>query len=179
MGAEMFTVQERKRREDNARKAKMAATRLFPDEQWIFVEDGIYLSPRRPIGEKTNYKDELRDARILRDAGSTVYLCPENRYIKGRKYDAIVNGVQMEFKNMGGNVNTLQSQFFKSRSQAPNVFINLETSDITKSEATTALYGARNNPRYAQKNKFDGGSIILKIQKQQNLVYLNVDDLKI
>jgi hypothetical protein len=60
------------------------------------VEDGIYLSPRRPVGKNSNYKDELRDAQILRDLGSTVYLVPESSRQSGRKYDAIVNGMKFE-----------------------------------------------------------------------------------
>ena len=42
---------------ENARKAKEAAEVLFPGEKWIAVEEGIYLSPRRAIGEKSSYKD--------------------------------------------------------------------------------------------------------------------------
>jgi hypothetical protein len=49
---------------------------------------------------------------------------------------------------------------------------------LTKQEVITALHGARNNPRYAKKNKFNGGRIILKIRGQSALVYLNVDSLK-
>jgi len=67
-------TREAKRRRKNAKKAKKAADKLFPAEKWIKVEDGIYLSPRRPVGKKSNYADELRDAQILRDTGSTVYL---------------------------------------------------------------------------------------------------------
>jgi hypothetical protein len=37
------------RREENAGKAKAAADRQFPDEQWILDEDGIYRSPRGPV----------------------------------------------------------------------------------------------------------------------------------
>jgi len=69
--------------EENARKAREAADRLFPGHEWRKVEDGIYLSPRRPIGKKTNYEGELRSARVLRDFGSTVYLAPEQTDNRG------------------------------------------------------------------------------------------------
>ena len=118
-----------KRRKENERKAKATADELYPGEKWISadINGGIYRSSRRPIG-KESYEDELRDAQILRDSGSTVYLIPELRSDKNKKYDAIVDGFKMEFKNVGGNANTLQKQFLVSRAQAPNVFINLETS---------------------------------------------------
>jgi len=169
-----------KRREDNAKKAKQVADKLFPAEQWEPVEDGIYLSPNRPIGKNSNYKNELQDAQVLRGYGSTVYLVPDDSRQPGRKFDAIVNGLKFEFKNMHGKgVSTLQEHFFSSRSQAPNVFINLEKSSLSKQQAISALYGARNNARYAKKNRFSGGMIILKIKGRKNLIYLDVDSLKL
>jgi len=126
-------LREAKRRRKNAKKAKKAADKLFPAEKWIKVEDGIYLSPRRAIGKKSNYVDELRDAQILRDTGSTVYLVPENSRQAGRKYDAIVDGLKMELKNQhGASTRTLKEHFLRSREQAPNVFINLEKSPLSK-----------------------------------------------
>jgi hypothetical protein len=174
-------ARERRRRQENAKKAKEAADELFPGEKWKQVEgeERIYLSPRRPVGKKSNYKDELRDAQILRDLGGTVYLSSEKRDDPGKKYDAIVNGQKFEFKNVHGKENALIHQFLRSRSQAPNVFINLEGSNLTKREIMTALYGARNSPEYEDYNVFSGGKIVLKIKGQTNLIYLNVDDLKI
>jgi hypothetical protein len=172
-------VREKRQRENNAKKAKEAVGQLFPGEKWQQVEDGIYLSPHRPIGEKSGYKDEKRDAQILRDLGSTVYLTPEDRAAPGKKYDAIVNGQKFEFKNVHGKEHALIHQFLRSRSQAPNVFINLETSSLTRREVMSSLYGARNSPEYEDYNGFSGGRIILKIKGQTNLLYFNVDDLKV
>jgi SPP1 gp7 family putative phage head morphogenesis protein len=173
-------VREERRRQTNAKKAQEAADQLFPSEKWMKVDDGIYLSPRRPVGKKSNYADEKRDAEILRSFGSTVYLTPEARGDGLKKYDAIVNGLQMEFKNIhGSSLSTLQEQFLKSRSQAPNVFINMENSSLTKKDIISSLYGARNNARYGKKNVFSGGRILLKIKGHKNLIYLNVDSLKI
>jgi hypothetical protein len=171
---------EKRRRMENAKKAKEAADQLFPGEEWKRLEDGIYLSPHRPIGKKTNFRDEKHDAQILQRLGSTVYLTPENRKIPGKKYDAIVNGEQFEFKNIRGTSTiTIGDQFLRSRSQAPNVFINLEKSTLSKHQIITALYGARNSSGYAKHNRFSDGKIILKIRGQTSLTYLSVDDLKI
>jgi hypothetical protein len=174
---------EEKRRLENARKAKEAADKLFPGEKWQKKEEGIYQSPRRK--QSRSYEDEFNVAKILRDLGSTVYLVPESSRQVGKKYDAIVNGLMFEFKNVGGNANTLEHQFLRSRSQAPNVFINLEKSELTRREVMSALYGARNKTEteqahgYAHYNKFKGGRVILKIKGLFRLVYLNIDDLKI
>jgi hypothetical protein len=172
-------ARETKRRAGNARKARLTADNEFPNEKWKFVEEGIYLSPRRPIGKKSNYHDELRDAQILRDLGSTVYLSPEVRSDPNKKYDAIVNDMMMEFKNMhGASFRTLKDHFLDSREQAPNVFINLEKSPLTKHDIINTLYAARNSVDYGRKNKYKGGRIILKIKGQKNLIYLNVNNLK-
>jgi hypothetical protein len=175
-------ARERRRRENNARKAREAADQEYPGEKWEVLENGIMQSSRRKTDAATA-GDELRDARILRDFGSTVYLVPEiNRRIKGaRNYDAIVNGMKMEFKTLSTqNPKTLRDHFWESRGQAPNVFINLENSPLTRRQVMSTLYEARNNPEYAvhsAKNK--GGRIILKIKGRNNLIYINVDDLKI
>ncbi|GHV84819.1 hypothetical protein AGMMS50230_04270 [Spirochaetia bacterium] len=67
----------------------------------------------------------------------------------------------------------------RSRRQAPNVFINLETSPLTKHEVISYLHGARNSDDWGTYNKkFIGGKIILKIKGHKNLIYLNVDDLE-
>ncbi|MDR0910306.1 MAG: hypothetical protein LBM77_11145 [Spirochaetaceae bacterium] len=167
------------KRVSNAAKAKSAADKHFPNEKWIELEANIYLSPRRPIGAKSNFKYEKQDAIILKSYGSTVYLAPELRHSPEKKFDAIVDGLEVEFKNIGGNASTLQTQFINSRKQAQNVFINLETSNLTKSEVITALFGARNNPRYERKNKFEGGLVILKLNADEKLIFINVDDLHI
>jgi hypothetical protein len=178
-----------KMRRENARKAREAADKFFPHEKWEKIEEGIYRSPRRAIGKNSNYLNELRDAQILRDWGGTVYLVSEPN-TEGRKYDAIVDGLRFEFKNVGGNENTLIAHFLKSRSQAPHVFINLENSPLTQREAISALYGARNSKAhttkrgniikgYADYNRFTGGRIILKLKGHADLIYLNVDNLEL
>jgi len=126
-------AQDEKRRLDNARKAKALADQEFPNEKWKQVENGIYISPRRTLDDKVSM-NELRDAQILRNTGSTVYLVPHLSRSNFSQYDAIVNGMKFEFKNVGGTQGTLESAFLKSRSQAENVFINLETSNLTRCE---------------------------------------------
>jgi hypothetical protein len=175
-------AREVKRRQSNAKKAKQFADQEYPGEKWEILEDGIIQSSRRKT-DATTAADELRDAQILRDFGSTVYLVPEiNTRTKGaRNYDAIVNGMKMEFKTLSTkNPKTLRDHFWDSRGQAPNVFINLENSPLTRRQVVSTLYEARNNPEYAthsEKNK--GGRVILKIKGRENLIYINVDDLKV
>ena len=153
------------------------------------MENGIYLSPRRPIGKNSGYADELRNAQILRDFGSTVYLAPERNREKGKKHDAIVDGQVFEFKNTSGNANTLVTHFLRSRSQAPNVFINLEASELTQREVISTLRRAMSRDThtdyngnvikgYTDSNQFAEGMIVLKLRGQNNLIYLDVNELE-
>jgi len=86
----------------------------------------------------------------------------------------------MEFKNMSGKSrDTLTDHFFVSRGQAPNVFINLECSPLSKHKIITTLISARINPKFEQVNHYpEGGRIIIKIRGHKDLIYLNVTDLK-
>ena len=115
----------------------------------------------------------------MRDWGSTVYLAPEVRSDPKKKFDAIVNGLRFEFKNMhGASARTLKAHFLDSREQAPHVFINLEASSLSKHKIVSALIGARNSPKYDEKTHFpEGGTIILKIRGYRNLTYQDVNDL--
>jgi len=129
---------EAKLRQDNEKKARQTADKLFPGEKWEKEDERIFISPRR---KRSNFEEEFKDAQILRDLGSTVYLVPENNRQPGTKYDAIVNGMKFEFKNVGGNANTLATHFLRSRSQAPNVFINLDKKTPAAEQPGTVARG--------------------------------------
>jgi len=176
-------MNEKERRADNAKKAKETADRLFPGEKWNQKPEygeRIYVSDRRKTGSKTNFKVELHDAQILRDIGSAVYLPPEDKKSPGKKFDAIVDGKEMEFKNMSGKADdTLIDHFYQSRKQAPNVFINLEESPLSRERILRVLYGARNSPKYDNYNKFpEGGILIIKIKGYKELQYLDINKMK-
>jgi hypothetical protein len=177
-------AQEKLRRVANAKNAKRLANELFPGEQWITFEEGIYYSPRKKTGAGTNFQGELRDAQILKEYGSTTYLVPELRSGENgvRKFDAIVDGRKMEFKNMSGSsLLTLEDHFFKARTQAPNVFLNLEESPLAKHDVISTLYGARNSEKFIAKDRFNGenGKVILRIRGQRKLIFLTTNGLQI
>ena len=174
----MEDLRRKKLIKENEKKAKEIADKNYPDEKWEKFGERIYVSPRRERGDKL--MDELRNAKILRDLGSTVYLVPENnRKQNETQYDAIVNGLIMEFKNMTGKAkDTLITHFYRSRKQAPNVFINLEESPLSHHQALSILKGARHSPKYDDKNKFpEGGLLILKIKCNENLYYYDIGKL--
>jgi len=78
----------------------------------------------------------------------------------GKKYDAIVNGMKFEFKNQhGSSIRTLKDHFIDSREQAPNVFINLEYSPLTKQQIINTLSAARNSKGYGKKTDSREGGL--------------------
>jgi SPP1 gp7 family putative phage head morphogenesis protein len=168
---------------ENGRRAREEANRLFPNETWLQKEewgDRIFVSSHRAIGKKSNFTDELRDAEILRDLGGTVYLVQENNRRGTRQYDSITNGLMVEYKNQrGASIRTLKDHFLASRGQAPNVFINLEESPLSRKSVLKTLYRARNSADYLEKSKnIIGGTIILKIKGIENLLFFDADNLK-
>ena len=59
-----------------------------------------------------------------------------------------------------------------------------ENSPLSKREILSTLHGARNKPEtskirgYAHYNKFFGGTVVLKISGQDDLICLDVDGLR-
>jgi hypothetical protein len=97
-------------RQENAKKAKEAAERLYPREKWEPLEAGIFISKTRmprSVEQIKVLEKELKQAIILVERGSTVCLLPEaaNPNEKHVKYpDAVVDGHIMEFKTISGIV---------------------------------------------------------------------------
>jgi hypothetical protein len=66
--------------QENVQKAKEAAEGLYPHEKWEVLEAGIFIAKSRMprSAEQINVLEkELRQARILVERGSAVYLLPE------------------------------------------------------------------------------------------------------
>jgi hypothetical protein len=170
-------AKEARRKQDNERKTIAAFKNEFPDEK-IEQDRGVPIASSRDR-DADGYKNEIRDAQILQELGNYVILTPELRSNTDKKFDAFVNGLAYEFKNIHGNSpRTLRKRFLESREQAENVFINLEKSKLQRRQIIGILSGVRNGGDYKKYNKHKGGRIILKIRGVNHLIYLNVDDLK-
>ena len=85
--------------QENVEKAKQAAIGLYPLEKWELLEKCLFIAKSRMprSAEQINtLEKELRQARILVDRGSTVFLLPEMSQPneKRRKFpDAVVDGI--------------------------------------------------------------------------------------
>jgi len=175
--AQQAEAKEARCRQENERKSIEAFKKEFPNEK-IEQDRGVLVASSRDR-KIDSYNNEIRDAQVLQELGNSVILTPELRSNTDKKFDAFVNGLAYEFKNVHGNSpRTLRKRFLESRKQAENVFLNLEKSKLQKRQIIGILRGVRNGGDYKKYNKYKGGRIILKIRGVNHLIYLKVDDLK-
>jgi len=113
----------------NAINAQKLAFSLFPNEQWIGIDQHIFLAASRSprSGRQSEIlEQELSQARILAAIGHTVYLLPEFGPRKTRHPDAIVDGLIMEFKTVSGNERKIKEKYKEAREKAENVFLQID-----------------------------------------------------
>jgi hypothetical protein len=138
--------------DDNSSQA--LAKKIFPNEKFTsstrklksvnrFTRDmeipqGVFLAESRiprTKGDADKLRKELRQAGILARLGNTVYLTPEPGRFMESSFDAIVNGMPYEFRNITGSIKKIERRFTKAKEKADNmnVFINID-SDIIINE---------------------------------------------
>jgi len=143
----------------NAKKTLQAANILYPNEKWEMLEAGIFIAKSRMprSAEQINtLEKELRQARVLVERGSVIYLLPENpqQGEKLRKFpDAIVDGNVMEFKTITGSLRQVEVRYKEARAKASYIFIKIDA-QISRHEFTRKLSG------YIKRKRFSGGIII-------------------
>ena len=115
--------------ENNMKKSRDLASSLFPNEQWIGIDQHIFMAASRaPRSNRQSeiLEHELTQARILASLGHTVYLLPEFGPRKTKHPDAIVDGLIMEFKTVTGNERKIKEKFKEAREKSENVFLQIE-----------------------------------------------------
>jgi hypothetical protein len=113
----------------NAQNAQKLALYMFPNEQWIGIDQHIFMAASRaPRSDKQTeiLEQELAQSRILAALGHTVYLLPEFGPRKTKHPDAIVDGIIMEFKTVSGNERKIKEKYKEAREKADNVFLQID-----------------------------------------------------
>ena len=148
------------KRQENANKAYELAMTLYPHEKWEVLETGIFIAKSRMprSAEQINILEkELRQAKILTDRGSTVYLLPETPQpgIKHVKHpDAVVDGCIMEFKTVTGSIRQVEERYKEARAKTKNIFLKIDA-PLSRHEVTRKLSG------YIQRKGYTGGIILI------------------
>jgi hypothetical protein len=99
-----------------AEKSLILASTLFPEEEWVYREPGIWVARSRlaeEYKEPGKWERELSQVRILTSRGAAVYFLPEKKNEdKGKIYaDTVINGEVTELKTVSGNRSTLGTDF--------------------------------------------------------------------
>ena len=107
----------------NCENSFALASALYPFEDWIPHENGIFIAKSRLGGghkEQAKLYREISHIRILTRKGSVVYFLPEriNGGNKGKKFaDTVLDGSITEIKTISGNRTTLGKSFKRGYKQ--------------------------------------------------------------
>ena len=160
--------------EKNAKNAKELVSRLFPNEQWIGIDQQIFMAASRAprSGRQSEIlNQELSQARILAALGHTVYLLPEFGPRKTKHPDAIVDGLIMEFKTVSGNERKIKEKYKEAREKAENVFLQIDPS-FSQRTVASKLSGTIRGKSYKS------GLIWVYFKQTGKMVYWTVEGLK-
>jgi hypothetical protein len=113
----------------NAEKSFALASALFPGEEWVLKEPGIWVAKSRlseEYKEPDKWEREISQVRILTGRRSAVYFLPEKQEDdKGKTYaDTVINGEVTELKTVIGTRATLGTDFRKGYHQGAALIKN-------------------------------------------------------
>jgi hypothetical protein len=158
----------------NAKRAEERAFLLFPNEQWIGIDQHIFMAASRaPRSDRQSeiLEQELSQARILAALGHTVYLLPESGPRKTKHPDAVVDGLVMEFKIVSDNERKIKEKYKEARKKTENVFLQID-SDFTHRTVARKLSGAIRGKGYKS------GLIWVYFKHTGKMAYWTVEGLK-
>jgi len=158
----------------NAQNTQKLAFRLFPNEQWIGIDQHIFMAASRAprSGRQSEILDqELAQARILTTLGHTIYLLPEFGPRKTKHPDAIVDGIIMEFKTVSGNERKIKEKYKEAREKAENVFLQIDP-PFSHRTVASKLSGSIRGKGYKS------GLIWIYFKHTKKMVYWTVEGLK-
>jgi hypothetical protein len=117
---------------DNAEKSLVLASALFPGEEWVWKEAGIWVAKSRlpeEYREQDKWEREMSQVRILTSRGSVAYFLPEKK-AEGeaglRCADTVIDGEIVELKTVSGTRATLSKDFKKGYKQGASLAKNRE-----------------------------------------------------
>jgi hypothetical protein len=113
----------------NAKKSLALAATLFPLEQWIPTEPGIWVAKSRlaiKYREPEKWEREMAQARILTSRSSAAYFLPESEKDgePSKRYpDMVLDGTILEIKTVSGTIKTLGLEFKRGYKQGKSLLL--------------------------------------------------------
>jgi hypothetical protein len=171
-----------------AEKSLALASTLFPGEEWVLKEPGIWVARSRlseEYKEPEKWEREMSQVRILTGGGSAAYFLPE-QLVQGesghRCADLVLDGVILEMKTTEGTRTTLGGEFRLAYKQGlallkghpgiteHSVFIRI-LSDLRPGSVKAKIAGEL-------KNRPDQGSFICYFEHTGELYHWTYKELK-
>ena len=159
---------------DKAKNTQKLASQLFPNEQWICIDEHIFMAASRAprsSRESEILAHEISQARILAAFGHTIYLLPEFGSRKTKHPDAIVDGLIMEFKTVSGNERKIKERYKEAREKAENVFLQIDPPFSQKTIASKISGIIRGK-------SYKSGLVWVYFSQIGKIVYWTVEELK-
>jgi tmRNA-binding protein len=169
---------------ENAKRAREAARKMYPDEKWVKIEPGIYESQTAIDERKTSKSEkerahnkkvhtrEMEQARLLASRGDTVYFLPRSMALGVKTADSITNGSPLELKMVeGNNPKTVADRFVYSRGQSKDVFIYVK-SDLSPKKVLSEL------TQTVKVNGYDNGIIQIYFEQIDKYYVWEIKALK-
>jgi hypothetical protein len=121
--------------QQNADKARRLAHALYPDEEWVEHENGIYVAKSRlHKGHKAQsiLSREISDVRLLAGHMSAAYFLPDRHEtiivpdadMPHMHPDTVIDGAVVELKSITGNRETLGKAFRRGYKQGRSLLKN-------------------------------------------------------
>ena len=173
---------------NNAQKSLVLVSALFPQEDWILKEPGIFVGKSRVRNtprERAKLAWEIEQIRVLITPENTVYFLPEleNNDKHGKlSADTVINGEIVEIKAVTGTRVTLGTEFRKGFKQGAylcerlpqmkthSVFIRL-FSNLSVGSVKAKVAGEL-------KDRSDKGRFICYFEVSETLFSWTYDELK-
>ena len=185
------------KQEENIFKTQKVAEKAFPNEKWIDATEiklnhigedfqlpsgivGIEVARSRLTGLKNDeviLAKEIRQANILANKGSSIYLLPKREtpngnYLSGP--DAIVDGILFEFKTITGPIGKVERRFRESRNQCENVFLKIESIKISKIDVVEKISAILKDVNYRMGIK---GKLIFYLAGTKETYLMRIKDI--
>jgi hypothetical protein len=178
---------------ENAEKSRILASALFPGEEWVLKETGIWVAKSRiryAPKERTKLAGEIEQIQVLIGRGSAAYLLPESKRNEepGKRHpDMVLDGEILEIKTVTGAIKTLGLEFKRGYKQGKallerlakpefpvlqghSVFIRL-FSDLTVEAVKAKIAGEL-------KNRLDKGTFICLFEQSGELYSWSYGELR-
>ncbi|MDR2470734.1 MAG: hypothetical protein LBD09_01320 [Treponema sp.] len=164
------------------------AAALFPGEEWIPYEEGIFVAKSRLAGgrrEQDKLRQEIFDVHILTGRGSVAYFLPEREKdgeVHCSHADTVIDGEVVELKTVSGNRATLGKSFRRGYKQGRSLLrthgVEADHSVFLRLYTPFSVESVRAKLAGELKNTTGHGRSICSFEASGELFFWDYDELR-